>query len=483
MASSIVVALESLFSPVNIGVAIVSALIITELCRFYTDPLGHIPGPFIARLTPLWLWKLTWSGVECRTIAALHEKYGPVVRIAPNEVDISDGVAIYPVYIRNGGFLKSPIYQNYDVNGSVTIFSGLDPGHRAIRAKAVTPIFAQKAVASGRPAVQSVADGMVTELERRKDEACGEPVDVLNLFRALALDTVTTYLCGESYGSVGKQRLSATAFVDDFVAGGRFFYLPGWIFNHVSDWAAKLDKNKVSIVASTEIIEQFATRVVDRSMAEEKGEGQTYQGRLLRAGISRDETIAQVIDIMFAGTDAAGMTMSLLACELARHPDKYEHARKELLANPDADPQCLPYLTGIIKESLRLSNANPTRFPRIVPSPGLEIPGLPTIPAGTSVGLGAYILHLNSDVFPEPQKFLPERWLNPTPEMLRDSFYFGAGARQCIARNLASAGLYWSAEALIRSDLLRGARPVDEKIEILEWFNAKVVKGKIELRW
>ncbi|KAK3377985.1 cytochrome P450 4A10 [Podospora didyma] len=164
---------------------------------------------------------------------------------------------------------------------------------------------------------------------------------------------------------------------------------------------------------------------------------------------------------------------------------RHEHARQELLNAPtDTDPQSLPYLAGIAKESLRLSKANPTRFPRIVPpGPGFQVSGLPVIPPGTNVGLGAYILHRNPDVFPSPDDFLPERWLEPTPEMLRDSLAFGAGVRQCIARNFAAAELCWLAEGLIRSGVLCGAKPVDEVIEVMEWFNAKIVKGRVELCW
>lgn len=127
--------------------------------------------------------------------------------------------------------------------------------------------------------------------------------------------------------------------------------------------------------------------------------------------------------------------------------------------------------------------ANPTRLPRIVSSAGLNVPGLPTIPAGTSVGIGAYMVHLNPDVFPLPHEFVPERWLECTPEMLRDSFYFGKGPRQCIGRNFASAVLWWAAEALLRSRVLDGAKTMQDRLEIVEWFNAKQVGGKIDLCW
>jgi hypothetical protein len=127
--------------------------------------------------------------------------------------------------------------------------------------------------------------------------------------------------------------------------------------------------------------------------------------------------------------------------------------------------------------------ANPTRLPRVVSPGGLHIPGLPTIPAGTSVGLSAYTLHFNRNVFPDPQAFTPERWLEPTPEMLRDNIPFGLGPRQCIARTLATAELFWGIEALVKKDVLRGAKAVKKDVEILEWFNSKVKAEKIELVW
>ncbi|RYC89596.1 hypothetical protein BFJ63_vAg7630 [Fusarium oxysporum f. sp. narcissi] len=127
--------------------------------------------------------------------------------------------------------------------------------------------------------------------------------------------------------------------------------------------------------------------------------------------------------------------------------------------------------------------ANPTRFRHIVPPGGMQLPGLPDIPAGTSVGAGAFMLHHNPEAFPNPREFMPERWLSPSQEILRDSFYFGARSRQCIARNLASAGLWRAAEALALSDVLRGAMVVQDKTEIVEWFNAKIVDKKIEVHW
>jgi cytochrome P450 len=166
-----------------------------------------------------------------------------------------------------------------------------------------------------------------------------------------------------------------------------------------------------------------------------------------------------------------------------RNARRYAKLRAELLANSDTSPQSLPYLTGVVKEGLRLSMANPTRMPRVVPSTGFTLPSGQFLPPNTVIGLQPYTLHLNPAVFPSPTEFLPERWDDPTPEMLRDAIPFGLGSRACIARNLATVELYIAVDAIVRDGLLGEAKPCKSKIEILEWFNSKVVGEKIEVRW
>ncbi|KAH8158070.1 hypothetical protein CIB48_g10176 [Xylaria polymorpha] len=263
-------------TPTSASLAALAAALLIGLGKFYRDPLRHIPGPLIAHLTPIWLWYISWRGIECTELDKLHEKYGPVIRIAPNEIDISDGVAVPVIYVKNGGFPKSPMYRNIDINGFATIFSVVDPAHRAIRSKAVAPLFAQQKLVQGKPLVQRAVDAMVIELMRRKHEAHGYPIDVLNLFRSMFIDSVLIYLLGESFNGVGKERLIATDFIDAFASSGRFFLLPGWIFRRVESWASKLHRNQSAIDKSTHYVEVFATRLVDRHISGEKSDTRTY---------------------------------------------------------------------------------------------------------------------------------------------------------------------------------------------------------------
>ena len=159
-------------------------------------------------------------------------------------------------------------------------------------------------------------------------------------------------------------------------------------------------------------------------------------------------------------------------------PHSYSKLREEVLdrtAN-DEDAMSGPYLRGVIREGLRLSMANPIRLPRLVPGGGWRYHDY-FFPAGTSVGVASFQLHQDEDVFPNAQHFLPERWLEPTERMLTYFFAFGKGSRACIAQNLGTAELTLATIKVVQADLLRKATAVQDRVEILEWFNSRV-KGE-----
>jgi cytochrome P450 len=163
---------------------------------------------------------------------------------------------------------------------------------------------------------------------------------------------------------------------------------------------------------------------------------------------------------------------------------RYKILRQEALENQDKqiDAQALPYLRGAVKEGLRLAMPSPTRLPRKVPATGMDFRGY-HFPAGVNVGLGSFELHLNPEVFPDPENFMPERWLNPTADMQRDWVPFGMGTRACIARNLAITSVFLAMQQIVEADLLNGAKVLKNRIEIYEWYNSKVVDGRIALIW
>lgn len=75
--------------------AIVGAFVVLYfvLCAIYQlcfSPLCDIPGPWYAAVSDLWLTTHVLRLQQCRTIHALFEVYGPVVRVGPNKVAFND---------------------------------------------------------------------------------------------------------------------------------------------------------------------------------------------------------------------------------------------------------------------------------------------------------------------------------------------------------------------------------------------------------
>jgi len=101
----------------------------------------------------------------------------------------------------------------------------------------------------------------------------------------------------------------------------------------------------------------------------------------------------------------------------------------------------MPYLSIVIKESLRLSPSVGAIFSRIVPSGGIHVlPGV-YVPGGTIIGCNNWIIGRDKALYgDDAEEFKPERWLEKNYSEWE--FSFGGGNRVCIGRNLALTQIY-----------------------------------------
>ncbi|KAK7019700.1 hypothetical protein VNI00_018000 [Paramarasmius palmivorus] len=130
----------------------------------------------------------------------------------------------------------------------------------------------------------------------------------------------------------------------------------------------------------------------------------------------------------------------------------------------------LPYLTAVIKESLRLSSGVITPMPRVVPETGAIIAGY-TVPPGTVVSIGNTFVHMNPDIFPEPERFYPERWLEDKDHSLdRYLVALGKGPRSCIGINLAWSELYMILGNVFRKLDFHSKTDLWSEVQVREYF-------------
>ena len=84
----------ALWFTIAFGLSILSS----KIYRARTSPLRNVQGPWLARFTRFWYAKSSYSRQGHKIIMDLHAKYGPIVRVAPNEYSIDNYEAAKIIY-------------------------------------------------------------------------------------------------------------------------------------------------------------------------------------------------------------------------------------------------------------------------------------------------------------------------------------------------------------------------------------------------
>ncbi len=96
----------------------------------------NVPGPYISKVTSLWLMYQGYKNNINQYIHGLHQTYGPVVRMAPNVVSFNSVEAIPAIYGVRSNFQKPPSAANMDNYGKPNTFSSVaNEDHRRRRGR------------------------------------------------------------------------------------------------------------------------------------------------------------------------------------------------------------------------------------------------------------------------------------------------------------------------------------------------------------
>lgn len=182
------------------------------------------------------------------------------------------------------------------------------------------------------------------------------------------------------------------------------------------------------------------------------------------------ELESDITSIMFAAADSTSAAMSWTLYLLGLHQDKQAKLQKEL---DDVfgrgvehnftvgDLKELPYLECCIKESFRLCPPFPLIGREL--DEDLEFDGC-TVPAGTTCMINIYTLHRNKKHYPDPEEFIPERFL---PENSRNmhpfSFIpFSGGVRVCLGQKFVVAEAKILLAKLMSKYTVEATQPLEE---------------------
>lgn len=158
--------------------------------------MAHLPGPEISKWTGIVTIFYWFAGKKPNYVHSLHQKYGPVVRVGFEEVDICDIDAVKVIYRARGGFLKSARFYR-TLSAVETLFSTTDPAfHSAHRRLLANPI-SDSSLTRFEPLI---ADRIRLAVDKMSDEFESRGViDVFKWWFFMATDVIGELSFGESF--------------------------------------------------------------------------------------------------------------------------------------------------------------------------------------------------------------------------------------------------------------------------------------------
>lgn len=157
------------------------------------------------------------------------------------------------------------------------------------------------------------------------------------------------------------------------------------------------------------------------------------------------------LTLIGAGTVTTAHTLAIIFYHVLSSPTILQRLRDDLASLPTdltwSRLSQLKYVSAVVSEGLRLSFGVSHRLQRISPDTALHYRDW-TIPPGTPVSMTNMFIHQDAALFPDPQTFCPDRWLDesdkypPSQEARRYLVPFSRGTRACLGMNLAYAELF-----------------------------------------
>ncbi|KAI0390458.1 cytochrome P450 [Xylariaceae sp. FL0594] len=475
-----------------ITVVLVPLLVSTALwylIAYIQSPLRKYPGPRLAAWTNYWRMYHAYRGSMHLVCKEMHDKYGPVVRLGPNYLDVDCSSLIKTCFDRNGAWKKSELYAVSGVlhEGKVTynIFSETDTAEFVRMKKPIAKYWSTNAVLAFQDHVDDVLAHFVRQIDTRFGGKEGKEPQAFDFSRWIL------YL---TWDMVGKATY-----------GSRIGYLDhGCDFDGTLDKAEKamdyivtvgcqpqldrlLDKNRLWRIGPPtmlSLVDLSVKHVIRRFTGEDghdPGGKPDFLDRYIEAKAAHPDVVddarllSYLLVNMAAGADTTAVTLRTVFFLCLRHPDVWRRLEREVLAAPFAQAgtldlpvpyaqaRALPYLEAVVRESLRLWPGNCFPMERYVPAGGVALPDDSHVPEGVLLGFNAWVLHRNKAVWgSDAETFRPERWLRDEAagetaeayrqrltEMNNNDLSFGAGLRKCIGQNLGLLEVYKTVPTLV----------------------------------
>ncbi|KAK9240064.1 cytochrome P450 [Lipomyces kononenkoae] len=403
------------------------------------------------------------------------KKFGPIFQIQLGNIPVlvvNSAAAAQKVFVTNSqATISRPIFYTFHkvVSTTAGFTIGTSPYDESLKRR-------RKAAASAlnRPSVQSYVPHIDLETkEFIKDafEIGGKgmlAVDPLPLIQRLSLNLSLTLNWGTRIDSVNDPLFHEITEVEEYVSrfrsttGNKQDYIPLLRLNPFSGQSA-LAKN---MRARRDVYLSRMNRELDERIAKMTYKPCIQASVLLDSDAKLDSTELMSISLTMVsgGLDTITTLVAWSLPLLAKRPDIQKKAyaairefftERDVLCDPVEDQKCA-YIVALVRELLRLYTPLRLALPRAAERDFFVDGKL--VPKGTVIFLNAWACNMDPDVWPDPEEFRPERFLEKSGGQI---FTYGQGSRMCAGYMLGNRELYLLFMRIISAFEILEHEPVD----------------------
>ncbi|KAF1940971.1 cytochrome P450 [Clathrospora elynae] len=439
--------------------------------RITLHPLAKYPGPFLAKITDIYLAYYAYKGSRHLTFHRAHEQYGAYVRLGPNLLSVNTATGLKTIYGFRSNVRKASFYEAFpSTPKAVSVHSAIDKTQHARKRRVMSHAFSDQAIKTLEKYILANVRVGCDLLGRKSSTWSGEKSaaeeknggwndawNAAHWCEWLVFDIMGDLVFGKAFGMLESP---ANRFATQLVGNAAHRHLICGTHLTIHNW--HLDKLFFRKIAGqrAQYMQYSKGQAMERTKLGVDVDRKDFFYYLLNAkdpetgkGFSMDELWGESNLLIIAGSDTTSTALAGTFFYLAHNASAMQKVCKEIReAFTDVEeivtsPKLsgCSFLRACIDETMRMTPPVAGALPRQVLPGGMDIDGH-QIPAGVDVGVPIYAIHHNPDYFPQPFDYIPERWFSdPSANPLHDSLAaaqsaynpFSIGPRGCIGKGLA----------------------------------------------